>query len=601
MELRICLLGPPRIEWDGVMKGIRGYKAWGLLSYLLLSATPVARERLADLLFAEADDPLGALRWSLSQLRRALGPGSVLEGDPLRVTRPPGAVVDVDVLTRGTWVEAVDLSGLGRQLLEGISFPRSPGFELWLEGERRHLSGATEAVLQEAALECLAHADPRKAADHASMLVSLNPLDENSQTLLVRSLQAAGDHAAATRQVDACTKLLRRELGVEPGPALRAAAVELPVRADGRFSGRSAALAQLEAGEACIAAGARQAGLESLHSAVVAARMSGDGDLLARALVASGSALVHAARGHDVEGAAALHEGMNLAEKLGANRLAARAGRELGYIELLRARYDRADALLARSARLAASDDEELSWVEAVRGACHSDVGEYSAAQTLLLSAIERADRKHTLTSGAFALSFLGRVHVLRREVAQAATALDRSFELASAAAWTAFLPWPESLRAEVDLLLGEVDAAERRFDHAFALGCQLGDPCWESIAARGLGLIAASRGDVEGALELLDEAPRRCRRFPDSYLWIEAYALEALCEVGIGHGAEAAPEWVEELERMASRNGMRELLVRSTLHRAHLGDEGALDAANSLAAHVDNPVLSRLLSDAAD
>jgi hypothetical protein len=58
------------------------------------------------------------------------------------------------------------------------------------------------------------------------------------------------------------------------------------------------------------------------------------------------------------------------------------------------------------------------------------------------------------------------------------------------------------------------------------ALGEQLGDPCWESIAARGLGLVAAANGHRDEALGLLEEAPRLCRRLPDSYLWIEAYAL---------------------------------------------------------------------------
>ena len=51
----------------------RGHKAWGLLAYLLRSRVPPSRERLATLLFPEADDPLGALRWTLSEVRRRLG------------------------------------------------------------------------------------------------------------------------------------------------------------------------------------------------------------------------------------------------------------------------------------------------------------------------------------------------------------------------------------------------------------------------------------------------------------------------------------------------------------------------------------------------
>lgn len=36
--------------------------------------------------------------------------------------------------------------------------------------------------------------------------------------------------------------------------------------------------------------------------------------------------------------------------------------------------------------------------------------------------------------------------------------------------------------------------APENGFEHAYTLGCQVGDPCWESVALRGRGLLAAAR-----------------------------------------------------------------------------------------------------------
>ena len=99
--LVIHLLGRPHLEVDGdAGYRFRSRKSWALLAFLLLAERPVTRSRLAGLLFAEADDPLRALRWSLAELRRGLGPAVVLDGDPVRLTLPPGSTVDVDVLVR---------------------------------------------------------------------------------------------------------------------------------------------------------------------------------------------------------------------------------------------------------------------------------------------------------------------------------------------------------------------------------------------------------------------------------------------------------------------------------------------------------------------
>lgn len=591
MGLTIRLLGTPQVKRDGVNRTPGGRKTWALLAYLVLSEIPPSRERVAELLFPEAADPLRALRWALSDLRQVLGDRAEVQGNPLRLTLPAATMIDVHVLTRRIWVEAVQLPGLGLELLEGLSFPTSPGFELWLTNERRRLAGAAEAVLREAVLATLGRGDTPVATVHASRLVGLNPYDENHHVLLVRCLATGGDHEAANRQVEFCADLFRRELGVEPSPALRAAAAAPPAEQI-RGDRKATVLARLEAGEAAVAAGALEAGLTTLRQAVSAARRMDDRHLLARSLVALGSTLVHAARGTDEEGAAALYEAGSLAEEAGDDALAATARRELAWVEFLRARYGGARGWLAEAARLASEDDDELAWVELISGGCHTDTGDYPAALRALRSSVERAERAGTPRPGAVARALLGRLHLLRGELDEARRELERSLDLARGDGWTAFLPWPESLLAETDLRAGDLDGAGATFEHAFALGCELGDPCWESIAARGLGLVATARGNVSAALEWLEDAPRRCRRLPDSWLWVEAYALEALCDVAVRSGAPGALQWIEDLEAIAARAGMRELLVRATLHRARMGEAGALDVARTLAAGIDNPAL---------
>jgi DNA-binding SARP family transcriptional activator len=597
LGLSVHLLGPPRLErGGGPAEPPRGYKAWGLLVYLLRSRLPPSREHLASLLFPEADDPLGTLRWTLSELRRSLGDDAEVGGDPVRLTLRPGTLVDVDVLSRGSWMEAVALPGFGHELVDGLVVRSSPGFEMWLEDERRHVAGTTSAVLHQAALALLARGQSEDAARHASDLVRLNAYDENAHVLLVRCLRATGDHAGAARRAAACTELFRRELGIDPSGALRAAAETSEAPVAGRVSGGAAVLAQVEAGEAALAAGAVEAGVQRMRSAVAAARTIDDRELLARALVSLGGALVHSARGRDEEGAASLHEGATLAEEAGRTDIAATAWREISWVQFLRAQYERAEESLSRTAELAAGMNEDLAWVDLTRGACRHDTGDYAAAGELLRSGVERARRLPSGQPLAQALTMLGRYHLLRGEIEDAIHVLDEALAEVGARGMTAFVSWPESFRGEVDLVLGDVDAAGARFEHAFALGCQVGDACWESIGLRGLGLVAAACGDVPRALDLLVEAPRLCRRLPDTYLWIEAYALDALCAVAVDHRAEAALRWIDELEAITARRGIKELLVHATIYRARLGEPGAADAARSLAAQVDNPALDGLL-----
>lgn len=79
MTALVRLLGAPRFDTGGApTPPPRGRKSWGLLAYLLLTEHPPSRQRLAALLFPEADDPLGALRWSLADLRRSLAGRGVL-------------------------------------------------------------------------------------------------------------------------------------------------------------------------------------------------------------------------------------------------------------------------------------------------------------------------------------------------------------------------------------------------------------------------------------------------------------------------------------------------------------------------------------------
>jgi DNA-binding SARP family transcriptional activator len=592
--LTIRLLGRPAIERDGQpARAPRGKKAWALLCYLVLAERPPSRRHLAELLFQDAADPLGALRWTLAELRRALGRSDLFGGDPVS-TGLDGAVVDVDPQSTVDTESIVDTGG---ELLEGIELGSNVEFGSWLLVARHRVSAAIEARLHDRAVTLLAAGRTAEAIDYASRAVARNPLEQGNHELLVRSLALAGDRNAALRQIAACEDLLRRELGVEASPALREAANVAPDSPIGLAAGgRAAAASQLEAGRAAIAAGAVDAGVQCLRRAVAEAASCGDTALHARALTALGGALVHAARGRDEEGALALHESLALAERSGDRATAVLAHRELGFIEVQAGRRATAEAWLGKAQRLAETD-EELAAILGVRGMNASDMGDYPGAFAHLNESIERASASADQRQEAWSLSILARAHLLRAERSQAAAALARSLELTQQQRWMAFLPWPLALLAELDLESGDADSAADKLEQAWVLACQVGDPCWEGMAARGLARLNGSRGDRASAVRWHSEAATRVSRVPDRYQWVHAHVLDAAAASALDQAdVERARRLVATLGALAARCDMRELVVRAHLHRHRLGDPGALASARMLAAHIDNPALSALL-----
>jgi DNA-binding SARP family transcriptional activator len=266
MGLTVHLLGSPRVERsDAVAYQVRSRKSWALLACLILSERALTRSQLAGLLYPEAEDPLRALRWGLAEIRRCLG--VAVDGDPVVLRLPAGAVVDVAVLSHGSWATAVELPGLGADLLDGIAVRGAPAFESWLLSERRRLAAASEAILHEAALGRLADGDLDAARGLALRAAAMSPLDENHQALVIRLYRLAGEDRAAEKQFAAITELLEKELGVPPGIAIEQAMREVRQERDSTADDASIE-AIVESGAAAVAAGAVETGVRSLRTSV---------------------------------------------------------------------------------------------------------------------------------------------------------------------------------------------------------------------------------------------------------------------------------------------------------------------------------------------
>jgi DNA-binding SARP family transcriptional activator len=595
MATAIHLLGRPRIERDGVDGDRpRGRKAWAILAYVASAERPVSRDRLAGLLFGEANDPLGALRWSLAEARRIVGIDGCLSGDALSLDLPADATVDVQVLARASWVEAITLAGLGANLLDGMSFPANPAFDAWLSGERHHLAARSAGVLRQATLARLASVDIAGAVKAARLLVSLEPLDEGSHTLMVRALVASGDRVAAEAHAESSVTLLTRELGRSPTEAIVA---ELDtVSFSVRPTGGAAVRALLDAGVAAVGAGATDVGLARLREAAATSHNAADHEAEIRALYELGYALVHSVRGRDEAGAGALLQAIALAEATDHPTLAASAHRELGYIDFLGARYEEALRHLSDAERLMDPGGVDEAAVAAIRGACLTEVADYPAADRELAFATAAARDTNSSRWLVWSQTMTARTHLLRGEADPARSALVEAIAISQQIGWTSVLPWPEALLAEVGVVDGRLDVASEYALHAFALGCELRDPCWEETAGRALSLIAVAEGRVDDAVSILIDARTRGSRVPDAWRFAHAQVLDALAALGPNR-PDHALRWITDLELVAGRGGMRELLARAQHHRAALGQRGAHDAALSLAEGIENPALTRLLT----
>ncbi|MBU2667840.1 hypothetical protein KOI35_30445 [Actinoplanes bogorensis] len=568
MGLTVHLLGAPWVDRsDGVTYQVRSRKTWALLACLVLSERPLARSSLAGLLYAEAEDPMRALRWGLAEVRRALG--VEIDGDPVRLVLPAGAVVDVDVLSRGSWTAAVDLPGLGAELLDGITIRGAPAFESWLLSERRRIAAASEAILHEAALGRLAAGELGPARDLALRAAAMNPLDENHQALVIRLYRLAGEDRAAERQYAAVAELFEKELGVRPGIAIEEARRErdVPDTDDASLE------AIVESGAAAVAAGSVESGVRSLRTAVRLADAAKSDRWRVAARLRLGEALIHSLRGMDEEGLATLYEADRIASAVGNRAAAAWARAEIGYVDFLRARYDRAERWLTDALEVADGAPAITARVLTYLGSVESDRAAYPQALDHLERAVDLAGDART---EAYALSMVGRVHLLIGDLSRAAMLLDDSIRVAERDHWLAFLPWPQALRGETSLAAGDPTGAARILGQAFARACQIGDPCWEGMAARSLALVAEAAGETGRAFDMLADARTRSNRLADPYVWLDAYILDAQCELGRRHGHPGVDGWIDTLRRLASRTGMREMTVRALRHSAGPGERDA-------------------------
>jgi DNA-binding SARP family transcriptional activator len=590
MTVRVRLLGPPRIETAAGQptRAPRGQKSWALLARLALADRPMARTELAAELFAEADDPLGALRWCLADVRRCCGDAGVLRGDP--VTLAAGSLwIDARVLHEGSLTAAE----IGGELIAGVDPRNCPAFEMWLILARGRCAARSAEELRQAVLRLLAAGEYEEAAQIAGRAAARDPLDEAAQEIFLRALVAAGHPARAAVHLAACEATFTRE-GLVPSAALRAAALAPgpPPRAGLRASVVARSL--LRSGTAALDAGSADAGVETLRRAAEEAERASDALLLADVLRTLGSALVHAVRGFDGEGAVVLHRALVVARTAGSEPLAADILRELAFVDLQAGRHASATrALREASAHAAAVGDPALTAaVLAISGMNEADQGHHDRATELLRSSVQTAATAGSIRQEAWSTGVLARSLLLGGDVDGARAAAERSMEICDRERWNAFRPWPQALRAHCLAAAGAAGDARDDAEDAYALACQLGDPCWEGMAGRALALLAMHAGDGGAARDWIIDARRRCDRVPDRYVWVSGFVALGQLEIAARHQPELVRPLAARLHADAIRTDLPEFVAWALVYQAEAGERPNLSLVRALAGQVANPAL---------
>lgn len=591
----IRLLGPPAIESPGTTPPQpRGRKAWALLAYLALQADGTGRSRTAALLFPDAADPLGALRWNLSELRRTLG-GVTVAGDPLRLDLlPPWRCDAMDAMDPATG-PGTDPRRFTGQLLEGLAFTDSPVFDSWLADQRYRLDNVVQSLLYEAALAALASDAAGEAAELATLALERDPFHADCNAVLVKALIAGGEYRKARAHAVYCGNLYRQELGLPLPAEVRRALFDADPEPDPGTPATAATVrSYLDAGGASLWAGSVDRGLEQLRLAVSLAHHTGNSHLVAESLVTLSGALIHQAGGRGAEVADLLHRALQAEGPDGASRTAAAAYRELGYLSVQRGVPDRAAGWLDKAMQAADGFPDEQARVLAIQGMLASDTARYGAAAAALTESGKLAEAAGNRRQQAFSAALLGRVHLLRGELDLAGAILDRALAWIAEEHWTAFEPFVAGVRGETYLAAGEMEQAAAFIDRAWVMAELAGDHCYMALAAGAEARVFARNGDLAAAEHWID----RGLEPKPWYLWYSARLLDTAAEVAIAIRSPRAAGFVDRLGELASRSGMREFVVRGQSHRALLGDQAAAEAVPWLAKEIDNPALTAFLAE---
>jgi DNA-binding SARP family transcriptional activator/tetratricopeptide (TPR) repeat protein len=220
--LHVRLLGRVAAECDGEQLSLPP-PASRLLAFLALRPGPHEREAVAAQLWPGSAGPAAraSLRTAVWALRKVVGDNALIASRTAVGLRPEAVTVDLaDSRRRTAAGDAAAAAVLCRsELLPGYA-------EDWAEAARRQLWAELAEALTGRSAAAERDGDAALAVGWSRLRCELDPLNEAAHADLIRQLAAAGNRAGAMITAREVTGRLHTELGVRPGPLLRAAIAE---------------------------------------------------------------------------------------------------------------------------------------------------------------------------------------------------------------------------------------------------------------------------------------------------------------------------------------------------------------------------------------
>lgn len=237
--LHIRLLGEfSLIHGSEAVRSVSTLRLQSLLAHLVLHRrAPESRRHLAFTLWTDSSESQARtnLRRELHHLRQALPEADrFLAVEMQSIQWRPDASFTLDVadfeqaVTTANQAETAANELKRRAALEqAVALYKGdllPGcYDEWLLTERERLRQAYLQALEQLIPLLQKHRDYRSAIGYAQQLLREDPLAEEACLFLIQLYTLTGDRSKALRVYHTCVSTMQRELGVEPGPAMRQA------------------------------------------------------------------------------------------------------------------------------------------------------------------------------------------------------------------------------------------------------------------------------------------------------------------------------------------------------------------------------------------